>query len=113
MKPFRPLLVALLGLMLWFQGMAIAAAPVETAADEAGSALEMPCHGDSADLACDCCGGDCPDMASCVIGNFFAAAPVAPAPVLANPQSAAASDGWSMKTAVLSLPVRPPIVSHA
>lgn len=113
MKRLRPLLVAVLGLMLWFQGMAIAAAPVAMAADEAESAMEMPCHGDSADVACDCCGGDCPDMVSCVIGSFFAAAPVAPAPFVANPHAAVASGGWSTKTAVLSLPVRPPIVSHA
>jgi hypothetical protein len=113
MKRFRPLLAAVLGLMLWFQGMAMAAAPVELATDQAESAMEMPCHGDSAEVACDCCGGDCPDMASCVIGSFFAAMPATSAPLAPAVQTVAASHAWSLKTAVPSLPVRPPIVSHA
>jgi hypothetical protein len=113
MKRFRPLLNAVLGLMLCVQGLAIAAAPVAVAADEAESAMAMPCHGDAADVACDCCDGDCPDMASCVVGSFFAAMPAAPALLEAAAQAAASTGGWSLQTAVLPLPVRPPIPFHA
>lgn len=114
MRKRRPFLTAVLGLLFCVQGLAIAAAPVELPADEADSAMEMPCHGGSADVAaCDCCDGDCPDMASCVIGSLFAAAPGAPTLLEAAPHALAAGDGWSLKTAVLSLPVRPPIVIHA
>jgi hypothetical protein len=118
MKPFRPLLTALLALMFWVQGMAMAAAPVDLPADAAQeaaeSAAEMPCHGDAPDVApCDCCDGDCPDMASCAIGHVFAAPPSATAPVAPTAQRAVAAGGWSLQTAVLALPVRPPIVLHA
>ena len=59
MKP-RPFVTALLGLTLWVQGLALAAAPVEMP-DAAASAMEMemPCHGDAATAPCDCCDGDC------------------------------------------------------
>jgi hypothetical protein len=114
MESLRPLVAAVLGLMLCVQGLALAAAPVDLPADETASAMAMPCHGDSGDVApCDCCDGDCPDMASCVIGYFFAAPPATPAPLAPAAHLAAATDGWSLKTAVLSLPVRPPIVIHA
>lgn len=114
MKRHHPLLAAVLGLMLCVQGLAIAAAPVDVAADEAESTMEMPCHGDSSDVApCDCCDGDCPDMASCAIGHFFAAPPSAVAPLEPAAQVAASRIGWSLQTAVLPLPVRPPIASHA
>jgi hypothetical protein len=115
MKRIRPLLAALLGLTLCVQGLAIAAAPVDVAADEAESAMQMPCHGDVAtDVApCDCCDGDCPNMASCAMGSFFAAAPASPALLDAAAQAAVFTGGWSTKTAVLPLPVRPPIALHA
>lgn len=114
MKRHRPLIAAFLGLMLCVQGLAIAAAPVDVAADDAESTMEMPCHGESADVAaCDCCDGDCPDMASCAIGHFFAAPPSAAAPLEPAVQAAVAATGWSLQTAVRSLPVRPPIASHA
>jgi hypothetical protein len=114
MKRHRPLIAAVLGLMLCVQGLAIAAAPVDMPADETEAAMEMPCHGDSAELApCDCCDGDCPDMASCAVGHFFAAPPSAVAPLEPAAQAAAAATGWSLQTAVLSLPVRPPIAAHA
>jgi len=110
----RPLLTALLGLMFWVQGMAIAAAPVDMPADPAESTMEMPCHGDAVDIApCDCCDGDCPDMASCVIGQVFAAPPATTAPFAAATQPAVAAGGWSLQTAILPLPIRPPIVFHA
>ena len=112
MQTLRPILTALLGLTLWVQGLAIAAAPVDMP-DEPDAAMEMPCHGEAASAPCDCCDGDCPDMASCVIGHFFAASPHLPVPATALAQAAAATGGWSLKTAVLSLPVRPPIRSHA
>ena len=113
MEKLRPLLAAILGLTLWVQGLAIAAAPMATA-DAADSAMEMPCHGDdvAAPSACDCCDGDCADMAGCVIGHF-AGAPFTAMVATSAPHPAAAPRGWSPKTAVLSLPVRPPIVSHA
>lgn len=118
MKRHRPLLSAVLGLMLCVQGLAIAAAPVDVAAAQAestaDSAMAMPCHGDSAAGApCDCCDGDCPDMASCVIGHFFAAPPSTAALFEPAAPVAVATGGWSLQTAVLSLPVRPPIASHA
>ena len=114
MKRHRPLIAAFLGLMLCVQGLAIAAAPVDLAADEAESAMEMPCHGESADVAaCDCCDGDCPDMASCAIGHFFAAPPSAAAPLEPVAHAVASPRGWSLQTAELSLPVRPPIAFHA
>ena len=114
MKRIRPLLTALLGLMFWVQGMAVAAAPVDVPAAEAESAMEMPCHGDAPDVApCDCCDGDCPDMASCALGHFFTAPPSAVASFEAAAHAAVPAAGWSLKTAVLSLPVRPPIASHA
>jgi len=76
--------------------------------------MEMPCHGDAPDVApCDCCDGDCPDMASCVIGHVFAAPPAATAPLAPATQAAVAAGSWSLQTAVLPLPVRPPIVLHA
>ena len=118
MKRHRPLLSAVLGLMLCVQGLAIAAAPVDgveaQAESAAESAMAMPCHGDSAASApCDCCDGDCPDMASCAIGHFFAAPPSTAALFEPAAQVAVAAGGWSLQTAVLSLPVRPPIVFHA
>ncbi len=113
MEKLRPFLAAILGLTLWVQGFAIAAAPIAVADQATESAMEMPCHSDAVASTCDCCDGDCADMAGCVIGHFFAAAPAAPVPLAAAPHAAAAPRGWSPKTAVLSLPVRPPIVSHA
>src|SRR5690349_2165656 len=109
MQKLRPLLTAVLGLMLWVQGLAIAAAPVEAPTD-AASAMEMPCHGATA--PCDCCDGDCPDMAGCVIGSF-AGTPATAAPLVRVAQAHVTARGWSAKTAVLPLPLRPPIVSHA
>ena len=111
MPKLRPFLTAVLGLMLWVQGVAIAAAPVAVA-NAADSAVEMPCHGSAAVSACDCCDGDCPDMAGCAIGHF-AAGPAAPLQFAAAVQSVVAARGWSLKTVVLTLPLRPPIVSHA
>jgi hypothetical protein len=110
---FRPLLTAVLGLMLCVQGMAIAAAPVELPADPASS-MEMPCHGDvSTDVAaCDCCDGDCPDMAGCAIGHF-AGVPALALSFIAPSQGASASATWAPKTAAPPFPLRPPIGFHA
>jgi hypothetical protein len=114
MQKLRPFLTALLGLTLWVQGFAIAAAPVAVAADAADTAIEMPCHGDAAAsvAACDCCDGDCDDMAGCVVGSF-AGAPAVLLQADLTPQAAIAARAWSVKTAVSPLPLRPPIVSHA
>jgi hypothetical protein len=110
---FRPLVTAVLGLMLWVQGMALAAAPVELPADP-GSSMEMPCHGDTeADVApCDCCDEGCASMAACVIGHF-AGVPSAAQHFVATPQSIAPAASWRPKTAVLPFPLRPPISFHA
>lgn len=114
MQKLQPFLTALLGLTLWVQGFAIAAAPVAVAADAAESAIEMPCHGDAAAsvAACDCCDGDCDDMAGCVVGSF-AGAPVALPQADVAPQAPVAAGNWSVKTALSPLPLRPPITSHA
>ena len=114
MQKLRPYLTALLGLTLWVQGLAIAAAPVALAADTAETAIEMPCHGDAAAsvAACDCCDGDCNDMAGCVVGSF-AGAPVVLLQADVTPQTAAAARTWSVTTAISPLPLRPPIASHA
>jgi len=113
MQKLRPFLTALLGLTLWVQGLALAAAPVELPVDP-GSSMGMPCHGDvSADIAaCDCCDEGCPDMAGCVIGHFAGAPSSAPR-FVAAPQAVATAAGWQPKTAVLPFPLRPPISSHA
>lgn len=113
MKKLRPYLTAILGLMLWVQGMAVAAAPVKVAEDPA-SAMEMPCHGkDSAGAAaCACCDDACPDMASCVIGHF-AGTPVTALHFTVIAQAAIPAAGWSLQTSVPPLPLRPPIASHA
>ena len=108
MRKLRPFLTAVLGLMLWVQGIALAAAPLPPTQD---SAMEMPCHGDPA--PCDCCAGDCPDMAGCVIGHFFAALPATPALPATAVHAAVTTGAWSPKTAVLPLPLRPPITVHA
>lgn len=114
MRKRRPFLTAVLGLMFFVQGLAIAAAPVDVPAADVESAMEMPCHGDAGDVApCDCCDGDCPEMASCMIGHAFAAPPSTAAPLAPAAQVAVATGGWSLQTAVLSLPVRPPIVIRA
>lgn len=113
MQKLRPLLAALLGLMLWVQGVAIAAAPIASA-EAADSAAQMPCHGDPAPAvsACDCCDGDCTSMTGCVVGSFVGAST---APVPADPPARAAivARTWSAKTVVSPLPLRPPITSHA
>lgn len=113
MQKLRPYLTALLGLTLWVQGLAIAAAPT-AATDEAESAMEMPCHGDEAPgvSLCDCCDGDCASLTGCVVGSFVGAAAVL-VPAEAPAQAAVAAHAWSAKTAVPPLPLRPPIVSHA
>lgn len=113
MEKLRPFLAAILGLTLWVQGVAIAAAPA-AAMDEAGSATEMPCHGDEAPSVspCDCCDGDCANMAGCAVGSF-AGAPVPAMQAEAPLHLAVAARGWSPQTVVPPLPLRPPIVSHA
>lgn len=113
MEKLRPLLTAVLGLMFWVQGMAMAAAPVAVA-EKPASAMEMPCHGGDATEAdaCACCDDACPDMASCVIGHY-ADAPASTMHLAAAPQSALPAAGWSLQTSVLPLPLRPPIVTHA
>jgi hypothetical protein len=118
MEKLRPFLAAFLGLTLWVQGMAIAAAPAamaDAAPAAADTAMEMPCHGDEAAPSvspCDCCDGDCANMTGCVVGSFVGAATV---PVAADPpaHAAIAARTWSAKTAVSPLPLRPPITSHA
>lgn len=119
MQKNRPFLTALLGLTLWVQGFAIAAAPVATAVPAAGTAsdaaaLEMPCHGDAAASmpACDCCDGGCDNMTGCAVGSFVAAPASAMQPE-APPYIVVAARPWSPQTAVPPLPLRPPIVTHA
>ena len=114
MEKLRPFLAAVLGLTLWVQGFAIAAAPIAVADEAAESSMETPCHGDEAPSLppCDCCDGDCPDMSGCAAGSF-AAAPTAPAQTDAPLHVAIATRGWSSQTDVPSLSPRPPIVSHA
>ena len=118
MEKLRPFLAAILGLTLWVQAFAIAAAPV-AAMDAADSSpnptMEMPCHGDEAPSLppCDCCDGDCAAMTGCIAGSF-AGTPAMSAPAEAPPLHVAiATRGWSSQTAVPSLSLRPPIVSHA
>lgn len=113
MEKLRPYLTAILGLMLWVQGMAMAAAPVAVAR-EPDSAMEMPCHGDEAPAAdaCACCDDACADMASCVIGHY-AGTPATAFHFAAAPQAALPAAGWSLQTSVPPLPLRPPIASHA
>ena len=112
MEKLRPFLAVVLGLTLWVHGLAIAAAPVATVA--AASAAEMPCHGDQAPSAasCDCCDSGCADMMSCATGSI-AGTPFVPVPVVPPLHAAIAVRGWTPQTAVLPLPLRPPIVSHA
>lgn len=110
MATLRPLLAAALGLMLCVQGVAIAAAPI--AAADADSAMEIPCHDGAAASAADCCDADCPDLAGCFLGHF-AGAPAAGTAASPSPRSLAAARGWSPKTAVSPLPLRPPITAHA
>lgn len=111
MKRLRPFLTALLGLMLWVQGLAMAAAPFASA-EAAASVMEMPCHGTADGSAFDCCDSDCPDMAGCV-SVPLAGIPVAAQFALPTPQPLAAACGWSVQTAVPPFPLRPPIVSRA
>jgi hypothetical protein len=113
MLKLRPYLTAVLGLMLWVQGMAMAAVPVAVA-QEPDSAMEMPCHGDEAPAAdaCACCDDACPDMASCVIGHF-AGTPATALHFAAATQAALPAAGWSLQTFVPPTPLRPPIVTHA
>lgn len=113
MQKLRPFLTVLLGLMLGFQGLAIAAAPVAVA-DAAASAMEMPCHGGAATDGApfDCCDSDCPDMAGCVVGSF-AGAPAAAVFAEPAPHPVVVTRNGSPRTAVLPLPLRPPIVSDA
>ena len=128
MEKLRPLLAVVLGLMLWVQGIAIAAAPVAVAdmtskgtdsfeAQRSPSPLksvEMPCHGDEAPSVppCECCDGDCTGMAGCAAGSV-AGTPFVSVPAEAPLHGAIAARSWSAQTAVLPLPIRPPIVSHA
>jgi hypothetical protein len=114
MQKLRPFLTALLGLTLWVQGFAIAAAPVAVAADAADAAMEMPCHGDAAAsvAACDCCDGNCDNMAGCVVGSF-AGAPSVSTAADAPLHLAIATRGWSSQTAAPARSLRPPIASHA
>ena len=114
MEKLRPFLAVVLGLMLWVQGFAIAAAPVAVADEAAESAMEMPCHGDEAPSLppCDCCDGDCTGMAGCATGSV-AGTPFVSVPAEAPLHVAIAARSWSAQTAVLPLPIRPPIVSHA
>ena len=111
MEKLRPFLAVVLGLTLWVQGVAIAAAPVATAA---ASSAEMPCHGDKAPSAapCNCCDNDCTDMMGCAAGSI-AGTPFVPVPAVPPPHAAIAARSWAPQTAVLPLPLRPPIVSHA
>jgi hypothetical protein len=114
MRTLRPFLIALVGLTLSVQGLAIAAAPVAVAADAADAAMEMPCHGDAAPSAspCDCCDGDCDAMAGCAVGSL-AGAPSVSTSADAPPHAAIATRGWSSQTAASSRSLRPPIASHA
>ena len=113
MKRFRPILAAVLGLMLWVQGVALAAAPIGPIAPaQADSAMQMPCHDDAATSASDCCDSECPELAGCAMGHLSAATPIAPALLEPAANEFAATGGWPLKTAALSLPDRPPILSH-
>jgi hypothetical protein len=115
MEKLRPFVAAILGLTLWVQGLAVAAAPGAMAAQAADTSMEMPCHGDGPAPSvspCDCCDGDCANMTGCVVGSFVGAATVL-APVAPPAHAAIAARTWSAKTAVSPLPLRPPITSHA
>ena len=113
MQKLRPFVAAILGLTLWVQGVALAAAP-SAAAEAADGGEQMPCHGDEAPAVspCDCCDGDCVNMTGCVVGSFVAAAAIV---VPADPpaRAAIAARAWPVKTASSPLPLRPPITSHA
>lgn len=86
MKPLRPLLSSVLGLVLLVQGVAVASAPYAPTADEAATqesaAAAMPCHGDApapdpVDTGtCACCDGDCPNMSGCAFGHLAAMPPI-------------------------------------
>lgn len=77
MARLRPVLNAILGLLLLVQVVAVAFANGDVAAlDDASSTLQMPCHGDGNDRAPGtppCCDHDCPDMTACMLGHFTVA----------------------------------------
>ena len=113
MQKLRPYLTALLGLLLWFQGLAIAAAPIAVA-EAAASAMEMPCHDGAATDGApfNCCDSDCPNMAGCILVSF-AGTPATATVAALTPQPVVPARGWSAQTAVPPLPLRPPIASRA
>ncbi|MGQ0587353.1 MAG: hypothetical protein ACT4PK_09140 [Gammaproteobacteria bacterium] len=116
MEKLRPFMAAVLGLTLWVQGLAIAAAPVAVAdaASAADPAMEMPCHGDepASVSPCDCCDGDCGGMMGCATGSVAGAPSVSTSAALPL-HVAIATRGWSAQTAVPSHTLRPPIAFHA
>ena len=113
----RPFLQAFLGLMLWVQGVAIAATPLPAAAaaePAAATSSAMPCHGQIVAKAapCDCCDGDCDNMVGCAVGSF-AAQPAALLQAEAPGYIVVAARASSPLAAVVPLRLRPPITSHA
>lgn len=120
METMRPWLSAVLGLALLVQGLAFAAAPVDTtnavpAATEAVAA--EPCHGDAqpdtvdAAAACPCCDSGCADMGGCAFGQL-AAGPSIGAQFPSAPQAVIAVADRAAASVSLPLPLRPPISSH-
>lgn len=133
MKP-RPVLSAVLGLVLMVQGVAVASAPLaldaqsqEPAAAQDSAAVQMSCHGAAAELAtpadtaaespladadtesCACCDGGCTTMSNCAFGHIAAAPAVAPGLAPAAQVTITMSD---RAVPSISLPsrLRPPIV---
>lgn len=86
MRRYRTSLSVLLGLVLLVQGVAVSAAQCEMFMDKpvpvemTGAASGMPCHGQAGEASHDttaatqdtqsCCGDDCPNMASCMLGHL-------------------------------------------
>lgn len=116
MRRCRPLLSLLLGLLFLVQGLAVAAAPLPTAALDAPAAMQdamPPCHADAAAAAspsdpAPCCHADCPDMTHCALSQLltapeFALALIGPvsAPAALPPPQASSHPSGS--------PLRPPI----
>lgn len=121
----RPLLGAVLGLMLTVQGVAVASAPLGMPSPPASTAAvqdaadAMPCHGaapapapDNATAPCACCQDDCPDLAVCASGTL-AAAPVIKLTFAPASQPACAPRERAAPSVSLPFRLRPPIPLHA
>lgn len=120
MKRFRPVVHAILGLLLLVQGFAVASASSKVAAagDNASAAAAMPCHGEhhgdqgGGSKHMSCCDADCPDMMSCALGAMAMAS--AQTFEIVAPQQAMFP---ALVAAPATLPppsfLRPPIASHA